>query len=355
MTVHRRARLALVGAVVITAAVSACGGGGPARSGAAARTTPPAASPAASPGVPSSSAAAPASSSTASSSAPPSTTTIPVASSGCGTTTSKGLSSQQFTFEGERRTFVRYVPASYDGTRPVPLVFEFHGYGSSALVQVFYGDFLSLANRHGFVIVAPNGQGSDRHFNLTGEAGLQDDVAMVGALLEHIEATMCVDQTRVFATGMSDGGAVASVLACRDPDRFAAFGAVAVVVYESGCADTSVPIMAFAGTADPVVPFNGGVVNCCGHPTLPGAPSAVAGWAQHDGCAATPVVDQLSTQVQRRTYAGCTGGGAVVFYVIQGGGHTWPGGLPVPSLGLTTRQINASSTIWSFFAAHPLA
>jgi polyhydroxybutyrate depolymerase len=264
------------------------------------------------------------------------------------------LSSQRFSFEGEQRSFMRYVPRSYDGRRPVPVVFEFHGYGSSALVQVFYGNFISLADRHGFVIVAPNGQGADRHFNLTGEAGLQDDVAMIGALLDHIESTMCVDQTRVYATGMSDGGAVTSALACRDPNRFAAFGAVAVVVYVSGCADTPVPIMAFAGTADPVVPFNGGVVRCCGHPTLAGAPSAMAGWAQHDGCTATPVVDQLSTQVQRRTYTGCTGG-AAVFYVIEGGGHTWPGSIPDPSLGMTTRQINASSTIWSFFDAHARA
>jgi polyhydroxybutyrate depolymerase len=279
---------------------------------------------------------------------------MPVASSGCGTTVSRGLSSQRFTFEGEQRTFVRFVPTSYNGTHPVPVVFEFHGYGSSALVQVFYGDFMPLAEQHGFVIIAPNGQGSDRHFNLTGEPGLQDDVAMIGALLDHIEATMCVDQTRVYATGMSDGGAVTSALACHDPDRFAAFGAVAVVAYAQNCAARPVPLMAFAGTADPVVPFNGGVVNCCGHPTLPGAPSAVAGWAQHDGCTATPVVDQLGTQVQRHTYTGCTGG-TVVFYVIEGGGHTWPGSIPDPSLGMTTRQINATTTIWSFFQAHSLA
>jgi polyhydroxybutyrate depolymerase len=340
VTLHR-VRLALVAAVVVAGvAASACSGGGsapPRASSAAAATAPPTTSASAPPAAPSTS------------------TSVAVASSGCGTTTNKGLSSQRFTFEGVQRTFVRYVPPSYDGTRPVPVVFEFHGYGSSALVQVFYGNFMSLANRYGFVIVAPNGQGSDRHFNLTGEPGLQDDVAMIGALLDHVEATMCVDQTRVYATGMSDGGAVTSALACHDPDRFAAFGAVAVVVYQSGCAATPVPIMAFAGTADPVVPFNGGVVNCCGNPTLAGAPSAIAGWAQHDGCAATPVVDPLASEVQRRTYTGCRGGAAVVFYVIEGGGHTWPGSIPEPSLGLTTHQIDATTTMWSFLRSYSLA
>jgi polyhydroxybutyrate depolymerase len=44
-----------------------------------------------------------------------------------------------------------------------------------------------------------------------------------------------------------------------------------------------------------------------------------------------------------------------VLYSIIGGGHTWPGAIPLPKFGLTTTQINASATIWAFFAAHPLA
>ena len=58
------------------------------------------------------------------------------------------------------------------------------------------------------------------------EAGLQNDIAMVESLLTHIEGTFCVDPTRVYSTGMSDGGAMTSVLVCIAPDKFAAFAPV---------------------------------------------------------------------------------------------------------------------------------
>ncbi len=275
---------------------------------------------------------------------------------GCDRPHAAGLSAQSFVFDGARRTYQLYVPARYDGHHAVPVVFEFHGYSSDAFQQVVYGDFRPLADRDGFLIVAPDGQGDPRHFNLTAEPGLQDDVAMVMALLDHVTATFCVDTRRFYATGMSDGGAMTSVLACQHPDRFGAFGAVAVVLYLPGCGGSRpVAIAAFSGTADPIVPFEGGRVRCCGGATLGAAPAAMAGWAGHDGCAATPTDTTLGTEVVRRTWTGCRGG-AVTFYIIEGGGHTWPGAaIPVPFLGLTTHQVDASSTIWAFFAAHPLA
>jgi len=265
-----------------------------------------------------------------------------------------GQSAQAFDFEGQSRTYQLYVPHGYDSSRPTPLVFEFHGYGSNAVQQVFYGDFRPLADRDGFLIVAPDGQGKDQHFNLTGEPGLQDDVAMVGALLDHIEAAFCVDARRVYATGMSDGGAMSSVLACRAADRFAAFGPVAVVVYVPACTSIRpVAIAAFSGTADPIVPFNGGQVQCCGGAVIGGAPDAMARWAQHDACSPSFREDRLGTEVRRRTWSGCQGHGAAVLYIIDGGGHTWPGAIPFAPLGLTTQQIRASDTIWAFFKSHP--
>ncbi len=280
-------------------------------------------------------------------------TTAPAA---CNRPHAAGQFPETFTFQGVARTYQLYVPAAYSGRRDVPVVFDFHGFGSNAVQQMVYGNFKPLADRDDFLIVAPDGQGTTgRHFNLTGEPGLQNDVTMVLSLLDHIEATFCVDADRVFATGMSDGGAMTSVLACEAPNRFAAFGAVAVVVYRSGCGGSHpVALMAFSGTADPIVPFNGGKVNCCGGSTVGSAPGAMAGWAAHDKCGTHPTEVRLGTQVRRRTWTGCEGSGSVVFYIIDGGGHTWPGSIPIPRLGLTTKQIDASATIWKFFAAHPL-
>ena len=283
----------------------------------------------------------------------PSTTTVPPT---CARPHAPGQSAQSFTFQGEQRTYQLFVPRAYDGSRPVPVVFNFHGYGSSAVHQMLYGDFKPLAERDGFLIVAPDGQGTTgRHFNFGTTRGLQNDVQMTGALLDHLEATLCVDKRRMFSAGMSNGGAMTTALACGMSNRFAAFGAVTVSFYSPLCNGARpVAIMLFAGTADPIVPFNGGRVNCCGGATVRAAPDIMADWAGHDHCAAAFTETRVSTEVRRRTWHGCDAGSDVLFYIIDGGGHTWPGAIPVPRLGKTTTEINASTTIWDFFKAHPL-
>lgn len=262
---------------------------------------------------------------------------------------------QTFDFEHVARTYQLYVPPAYRGTTAVPVVFDFHGYGSNAAQQMIYGNFEPLARRNDFLIVAPDGQdtGAKQHFNLTGEKRLQNDITMVLALLDHIEATFCVDTARVFSTGMSDGGGMTSVLACLAPNRFAAFGPVAVQVYRPGCAGKyPIAMVAFHGTADPIVAYNGAKADGV---DLGAVPTTMAKWAAHDHCDVRYADVSLGTQVQRRTWTGCDGTSSVVLYSIIGGGHTWPGSLAIPAYGLTTTQINASDTIWAFFAAHPLA
>jgi polyhydroxybutyrate depolymerase len=254
-----------------------------------------------------------------------------------------------------QRTYQLYVPngggGGYTGS---PLVFDFHGFGSNAKQQIAYSNLEPVSDRHAFVIVAPDGQGAVRHFNLGGEKGLQDDVGMVLALVKHMEATLCIDPSRVYATGMSDGGAMTSVLACVAPTTFAAFGPIAVQLAPPSCKDHPVSIVAFHGTADPIVPYAGGKVNCCGGAILGSTPKAMATWAAHDHCDPKYTDTKLGTEVSERTWSGCDGTSSVVLYSIIGGGHTWPGATPAPRLGLTTKQIDASSTIWAFFASHPL-
>jgi polyhydroxybutyrate depolymerase len=284
-----------------------------------------------------------------------SSTTAPVAPAApCSKPHAAGQSAQTFRFLGVARTYQLYVPKLYTGTKNVPVVFNFHGFGSNAVQQMAYGNFKPEAERDDFLIVAPDGQDpASRHFNLSAEPGLQNDVQMIGALLTHIEATLCVDAQRVYSTGMSDGGATTSVLACMMSNRFAAFAAVAVILACGG--KGPVAIMAFSGTADPVVPFNGGKVSCCGNPSVGSAPAAMASWAAHDHCTAQFHDVRLNSEVRRRTWTGCAKNATVVFYIIDGGGHTWPGSIPIASLGKTTDQIDASTTIWKFFQAHTLS
>jgi polyhydroxybutyrate depolymerase len=193
----------------------------------------------------------------------------------------------------------------------------------------------------------------------------------VSALLDQIEANQCVDETRIYATGLSDGAIMTSLLACEMSDRIAAFAPVSGVQLPKLCpAKRRVPILAFHGTADPILLFNGGVGSAVlkhalggGGPAPsikvppanlngPGYPATVASWAERDGCDRNPVNTKVSPHVIHRVYR-CPAGVAVEFYIILGGGHAWPGSQfseKIASItGPTTFEINASTTIWAFF------
>src|SRR5439155_16116062 len=228
-------------------------------------------------------------------------------------------------------------------------------YGSNAAQEMALANFGPLADENDFLVVAPNGQdGGGRHWSFSESGGFQNDITMVGALLKRLEGSLCVDAARVYATGMSDGGAMTAVLACTSSNTFAAFAAVAVVIYCGAPHTRAVPIESYAGSKDPIVPTNGGQVTCCGNPTLPSKASTMAKWAAHDACKAKYTDTRIKPHVVRRTWTGCKAGSASVYYLVEGDGHTWPGGPSSGSLGNATKEISASEMIWKFFAAHRL-
>ena len=97
----------------------------------------------------------------------PTTTTI-APSCASGRSHAAGQTEEHITVEGVDRTYLLYVPASYRGDTNVAVVFDFHGFGSSAAQQIAYGNFRPLADRDGFIVAAPDGQGIPRHFTLLG-------------------------------------------------------------------------------------------------------------------------------------------------------------------------------------------
>jgi polyhydroxybutyrate depolymerase len=107
--------------------------------------------------------------------------------------------------------------------------------------------------------------------------------------------------------------------------------------------------MHFHGTADPLVPYTGS-------PGLsfPPVPDTFAGWAMRDGCTGMPAETFRMNDSHCSTYAQCKDGATVTLCTVDGGGHTWPGGLPVPSLGYTTPFLSATDAMWDFFMKHPL-
>jgi len=276
---------------------------------------------------------------------PPSAACAPARPHAPGDTTDTILSG------GTTRAYILHVPAGYDGTRQVPLVFDFHGATSNKEQQAFYSGLSPKADAEGFIIITPDGAGTPRQWNFLGIKTGADDIGLVRDLLDHAESALCVDATRVFATGISSGGAMSVGLACAMQDRFTAVASVAAMFRLPNCPnDRPVPVLEFHGDADPVVPFHGGAVG--GLPS-PDVEQATADWATADGCGAAPATTQVTPHVKLEAYGGCSGGVAVRLYVIEGGGHTWPGAAIDVPLGTTTHEIDATDLIWQFFAAAP--
>lgn len=254
---------------------------------------------------------------------------------------------------GLERTYILHVPASYDGSAPSPLVLNFHGFTSNATQQAAYSTLPAKADEAGFIVVTPQGTGAPAFWSLS-RTSEPDDVRFTADLLDALEAELCIDSARIFSTGMSNGAAFSYLLACELPDRIAAIGPVAAHLFPSDCTGRPVPIRAFHGTEDPIVPFAGGELGLGlseRFGTVPSVQETVASWAGRYGCAAEPVASQVTANVRLQQYESCEA--PVELYIVDGGGHTWPDAADVAILGETTHEINAADLIWEFFTAHP--
>jgi polyhydroxybutyrate depolymerase len=256
---------------------------------------------------------------------------------------------------GTKRHYLLAVPPGYDGTRPVPLVFTFHGLGSNSQQQLRYSRWGQLGETEGFLTVSPDALGDKPRWDfLKSSTDPSSDAAFIDALLKELERTYCVDADRVYSSGMSNGSAVTFGLACRHEEPFAAYGSVAATFYVDAYCGGGPPtsIIYFHGTTDPVVPYSGGKVSVDAGESVSSAPDVLAQWAKHDGCG-EPAKSKPAADVELTQWASCDDGSEVAFYSVIGGGHTWPGSVPVARLGPTTASIDATALMWAFFQAHP--
>ena len=265
-----------------------------------------------------------------------------------------------FVSSGEKRDYLLYVPKSYDRSRPTPLVISMHGAGLWGAAQMETSQWNNLADSHGFIVVYPSGIGGKgvRIWRAEPGPGLMKDVRFISELIDTLKVSYNIDPARIYANGLSNGGGMSFALSCTLSDRIAAVGMVAAAqtLPWTWCTDArAVPMIAFHGTADPEVPYNGGSSWVSPRP-FPNVPRWVANWARRNRCGANPIESTVASDVTRRVYTNCADDAAVVLYTVQGGGHTWPGGTPLPKwfVGRTTRSIDATSLMWSFFGEHPL-
>jgi polyhydroxybutyrate depolymerase len=288
--------------------------------------------------------------------------------SGCGHPEASGSLQYGLTVSGHRRTVIVHVPAGYTGNSKLALVLNLHGSESTASAEEKFSGMDVIADADHFIVAYPQALIADRlgyDWNIPGEpmvngkfppAGAPSDVTFLTTLVRDIAGLYCIDLSRVYATGISGGGRMASQLACDASNVFAAIAPVAGLRYPSPCpASRPVPVIAFHGTADLIDPFDG---HGLGYWTY-SVPTAARLWASHDHCAARP--QSTSGHGYHLTrYTGCSGSTEVELYAITGEGHEWPGGPRMPSaitgvLGPQSNAIDANAVMWDFFRAHPLS
>jgi polyhydroxybutyrate depolymerase len=305
-------------------------------------------------------------------SAPPTESAEPVPSAGCGTSEAAAEVEAERTFDqaGTERRYLLTVPSAHDGTTPLPVVFDFHGLLEGAEVHAGMSQYSALAEEEGFVVVFPHGTGEPLSWNINPDVSPNPDVEYFDMVVEQIGAELCVDESRRYATGLSNGAMFTSVLLCQRADMLAAAAPVAGITDLTGCDPSRpVPIVSFHGTDDPILLFNGGVdlsmipgsggAEDGGTTTTrpaadldgEGYPANVAAFAERNGCEPEPTDTNVTDAVVHRVYD-CPAGADVEFYVVLGGGHSWPGSEFSESIGdivgPTTFDIDATADAWAF-------
>jgi polyhydroxybutyrate depolymerase len=250
---------------------------------------------------------------------------------------------------GVSRHYLLHVPASYQSGVPVPLVINFHGLGSNSNQEQALTGMSAKADREGFFVVYPDGINAEW---ATGPgADGQRDRQFVRDLLASLESQYSIDPQRVYATGISNGGGMTDRLGCYLADVIAAIApdSGAYNFWQDCHPSRPVPVLAFHGLDDQIVPYLGGTPGLL----LPSIPDWAAAWAQRDGCALTPVETNPVAGVSIRTWSGCQGNSQVILYTLANHGHSWPGSTVMPA-AITSQAVNATDVMWEFFRSHPM-
>lgn len=269
------------------------------------------------------------------------------------------LQAQTIFHDGLLRSYQVYEPPSYDPAVPSPLVLNYHGLGSNAFEQRYYSGFDAVAADSNFIVVYPDGINAAWNSGLVTQS-LADDVGFTNALIDKLSADYNIDQRRVYATGMSNGGFMSYRLACELENRIAAIasvtGALADDIIPACQSNRPVPVMQIHGTADAIVAYNG----------LAGAHRGAEGsidyWLSKNNCnmvGDTTIVQDIdpndNSNALRVYYGPCDDGTDVELYKVFNGGHTWPDAtLDIPVNGNTNHDFNANRVIWEFFNRHTL-
>jgi polyhydroxybutyrate depolymerase len=245
------------------------------------------------------------------------------------------------------RTALVHVPRAGAG-RPLAVVLAFHGAGGDGEFMADYSGLSPLADHDHFIVVYPTAAGRRHFWTLnSSDKSKPDDIGFIAALLEQLPQRVCMDPTRVYATGVSNGGGFAARVGCMLSSQIAAIAPVAGGYRSLDACHPQRPVavLEIHGTADTVVPYNGKPPDYAGS-----VPRFLANWASLDGCSQQQAPTFVGPGTERFDWGSCAGGTEVMHLRLSGIGHTWPG-----SRDSRSSPIAAGRTVWRFFRGRVLA
>jgi len=260
-----------------------------------------------------------------------------------------GSSDGQIASGGETRHYILHLPSGYEAGTAAALILNFHGYNSNSQQEENLTGMSAKADREGFIVAYPDGLNST-WFAGPGADG-QRDQRFMRDLISYLESQYSIDPKRIYATGISNGGGMTNRLGCDMADVIAANApdSGAYNFWQDCSPARPVPVLAFHGLDDNIVPYAGGTPLAMEPPI----PDWAAAWAQRDGCSPTPARTSPVDTVTVQTWTGCGGNAEVILYTLANHGHSWPGS-PVMPKSITSQAVNATDLIWNFFQAHPM-
>lgn len=255
---------------------------------------------------------------------------------------------RRLTVGGTDRTFRLYTPPDSQDGGPVPLVLALHGSGNTAESLVDASELDEAADAGGFIVAYPQAIGISWHAGFcctTGRGDPAADVRFLDHLVSDVVASRRIDEARIFVVGFSAGGMMAYRLACDLAGRFAGVGAIAASMALEDCRPSRpVSVIAIHGTADDVVPYEGGPIRGGATKPAPAATAVAERWAAFDACpAARPT--EIRGLVSIVSWSGCAAGTSVRLVTVEGGNHNWF----LPVQGPPNGALNATITLTEFF------
>jgi len=272
----------------------------------------------------------------------------------------------------------RHYTAQLPELKLVPLVIVLHGNTQTGADMITRTAWPTVARRENFAVVFPDGLNHSwadlRPNNM--RAGRipphgTDDIAFIVKLVEKLVADGSADPKRIYVTGISNGGAMTMTLVCKRADLFTAAASVIMNLTEQSAGlcrpSRPVPMLMMNGTADPLIPYNGGRgTSRFAADGFWSADKTLAFWRKNNGCDAKATTTDLADtdtadrSTVTRIDSNCPVGRDVVLYRVNDGGHRMPGSadarfprLANTFLGPQNRDIDGAETIWAFFKKFP--